>query len=407
MSSSSFSSPHLENSARGKAEGPSARPASADASRGGPQYARVRHRLLALVSAGQPGDALPAERMLCREIGVSRATLRRVIEHLVSDGVLEVQHGSGTFIKNATVPDRKASDAGSRQNKLVALLVPSVEFPMISSITKGVEARATELGYHTMLSHDHGNPAVQIEQLRRIVGMHDSLSGIIVYPDSANFLNPGFLALIKEARRLQMEVVFVDRYADIPGVSCVLSDNFKSMYRATEHVIMSGRRRIGFLTFSEEGGVSYHDRRKGFYQAVADYRLKPEWVVEEIVPPGKYEHLTEKIIERWIAEDKFLRIDALVCMIGNMAFGAWMALKKAGIRVPEDVALVGYDDYDYRGFPGVDLDLTHVEQPGEKIGAESVDLLLRKVLGGETMGRHVLVETNFVLGTSSGTMAVR
>jgi len=90
-----------------------------------------------------------------------------------------------------------------------------------------------------------------------------------------------------------------------------------------------------------------------------------------------------------------------------MAFGAWMALKKAGIRVPEDVALVGYDDYDYRGFPGVDLDLTHVEQPGEKIGAESVDLLLRKVLGGETMGRHVLVETNFVLGTSSGTMAVR
>lgn len=383
---------------------------AADASRGGGlQYARVRKKLLTLAAAGQSGDALPAERMLCREIGVSRATLRRVIEHLVIDGVLEVQHGSGTFIKDAAAGQSAAADTTgthSRQSKLVALLVPSVEYPMISSITKGVEARATELGYHTMLSHDHGNPATQIGQLRRIVGMHDSLAGIIVYPDSANFLNPEFLALIEEARRLHVEVVFVDRYAAIPGVSCVLSDNFKSMYRAAEHVIMSGRRRIGFLTFSEEGGVSYHDRRKGFYQAISDYRLKPEWVVEEIVPPGKYEHLTEKIIERWIAEGKFPGVDALVCMIGNMAFGAWMALKKAGIRVPEDVALVGYDNHDFGGFPGVDLDLTYVEQPGEKIGAESVDLLLRRLRGEETTGRHVLVETNFVVGASSGPATV-
>lgn len=390
--------------------------------RGGPQYARVRKKLLELAAAGQPGDALPAERVLCQEIGVSRATLRRVIEHLVRENVLDVQHGSGTFIRNADPANNSGAPAGNpatadgtgrtgaaggrhSNSKLVALLVPSVEYPMISRITKGVEARATELGYHTMLSHDHGNPATQIEQLRRIVGMHDVLAGVIVYPDSANFLNPEFLALIGEARRLGVEVVFVDRYAAIPGVSCVLSDNFRSMYRAAEHVIMSGRRRIGFLTFSEEGGVSYHDRRKGFYQALKDYRLKPEWVTEEIVPPGKYEHLAEKVIGRWIGEGKFPGVDALVCMIGNMAFGAWVALKKAGIRVPEDVALVGYDDYDYRGFPGVDLDLTYVEQPGEKIGAGSVDLLLRKLRGEETTGRHILVETNFVVGASSGPAA--
>lgn len=365
-----------------------------------PSYARIEKELHKRISQMQVGERLMSERALCAEVGVSRVTLRRAMEKFHQEGFLEARRGGGTWLVRPIAPLPVERMMG---NRLIGLVVPTVENSLISRIVRGAEQEAADKGYHVALAHDHGDMDYQIKQLRRMV--EDGIGGVAVYPDTKNLYREEFLSVIRGIVSERIPLVMIDRYVPEIDAVCVLSDNFDGMYAATEHMILTGHRRLALLSFGPDGGVADRDRRRGFLAALQDYDLNPAAVMEAELGVSGHEISARKVVDEWIVKSGGrLNFDGIVCMQDNMAYGSYLALRDAGYVVPRDVALVGYDNLDREMFSAAGLQLTSVDQPSELIGSEAARLLIEKMEGQivEKRARHLLLKPRLVLRNSCG-----
>ncbi|RRJ96614.1 GntR family transcriptional regulator [Opitutaceae bacterium TAV4] len=382
------------------------------------------------------GDRLPPEREFCAELGVSRVTLRKAMESLHREGFLQTRRGGGTRLARVVAPPRKA---GLAAHRLIGLVVPTVENSLISRVVRGAEALAAERGFHVALAHDHGDMDYQLKQLRRM--LEGGVSGVAVYPDTGNVVRSEFRDLIRRFEAQSIPLVMIDRYVPDVEAPSVMSDNVAGMYAATEHLILSGHRRLALLSFGDEGGVADRERRKGFVQALQDYGLPAQAMREAALGTRGHEESAREAVAVWLAEDAAQvlqensgltadgvldgnsftsavaasgggavrpRFDGIVCMQDNMAYGAFLALRDAGLSVPEDVSLVGYDNLDRELFQAAGLHLTSVDQPAEEIGQQAAALLIDRIEGapGAIAASPVTsVATSAILPRSSGKLA--
>lgn len=367
-----------------------------------PAWARTAREVQARLAALRVGDRLPPEREFCVELGVSRVTLRKAMEALHREGFLQTRRGGGTRLAKALSPP-PAARSGVR--RLIGLVVPTVENSFISRIVRGAEEFATRAEFHVALAHDHGDMDTQLRQLRRMT--ESDIGGLAVYPDTGNVLRPEFRELIDRVEKRGIPLVMIDRYVPDIETPSVMSDNFAGLYSATEHMILAGHRRLGLLAFGPEGGVADRDRRKGFLAALQDYGLPAEPVFEaSLGTRGHEESAREAVAAQLAAHGGRPRFDGVVCMQDNMAYGAFLALRDAGLRVPDDVGLVGYDNLDRELFQVAGLGLTSIDQPAEDIGREAARLLIGRIEGAPAQARaqHILLKPRLVVRESCGAL---
>jgi len=349
------------------------------------------------------GARMPSERELCAELGVSRVTLRKAMEPLHRDGFLETRRGGGTWLSREVPPPNTTTRVTV---KLIGLVVPSVGITLPARIVQGAEALAAERGYHVALAHDHGDMDYQIEQLARMA--EGQVGGIAVFPDVANLDRPEFRSLIGQIKARSIPLVMIDRYLPDIDTPSVLSDNVTGAYLATEHMILKGHRRLALLSFGERTGVSDHERRMGFLNALQDYGLPAQPVREASLGGIDHESLAKTVVAEWLASDKASghfrpQFDGIFCMQDNMAYGAYLALREAGFSVPEDAALVGYDNLDRELFQAAGLSLTTIDQPAEEIGRKAASLLIDQIEGQinttsyQGNPRHILLKPRLVV----------
>lgn len=365
-----------------------------------PAWARVARAVQARLASMKVGDRLPPEREFCVELGVSRVTLRKAMESLHREGFLQTRRGGGTRLTKAVSAPPAARLATRR---LIGLVVPTVENSFISRIVRGAEEFATQSEFHVALAHDHGDMDNQLRQLRRMT--ESDIGGLAVYPDSGNLLRPEFRELIDRVEKRGIPLVMIDRYVPDIETPSVMSDNFAGLYSATEHMILAGHRRLGLLSFGPEGGVADRDRRKGFLAALQDYGLTAEPIFDiPLGTRGHEESAREAVAAQLAAHGGRPRFDGIVCMQDNMAYGAFLALHDAGLRVPEDAGLVGYDNLDRELFQAAGLHLTSIDQPAEDIGREAARLLISRIEGAPSQARaqHILLKPRLVIRESCG-----
>jgi len=370
-------------------------------SSGSSKHSAIRRELLCNLSALNVGDKLDSERELCLRFQVSRGTLRKVLDNLSKAGILTTVHGSGTFLKRSVDPDL----ARSKPSHLIGMLIPdpTLDSRIVSRALRGAEHEAAHRGYHVVVSEDHNDPDYQIVQLGRLLDR--DLDGLIIYPDCGNVQRTEMRRLLARAQSKHLPLVMIDRY--LPGLelACVLSDNVKGAYRAVEHLILSGCRRVGLMTFGPEGGNSDEERRRGFELAMQDHNLSPTPVFEFACGTSSNEQTACQRLGDWLkGHGGILPIDGIFCLQDNIAFGAFLALKHAGFRVPDDVALVGYDNLDRELYRVHGLELTSVDQPSEKIGREAMRILIDGLLGiPSSKASRVLLPPKLVIRHSCGT----
>lgn len=363
-----------------------------------PIHGKVAMQLAQLAASLPVGARLPPERELAQRYAVSRISIRKAMEALREGGIVCSRQGSGTYVAQHAAQPAMHARVQAACKRLTGMLVPTVEWPSIARIVAGAERAASEQGGHLVLMHDHGLPAKQLEQMQSLSAQ--GLDGCLVFLDAGNVSQPEYIRLLQQLAGEGRRIVLLDRYLPEVNLPCVMTDVNRGMYELTQHLLMAGRRRLAVLSWGEAAGVAERERMAGFRRALQDQGLPVEPVLHGVTGyAGKEEQSVRRVIGAWLSScGRPLPFDALVCFADTIAFHAYMALREAGVRVPQDIALTGFDDNFPELYHAHGLDLTTIEQPSEEIGAEGIRLLQAE----QDSLRHRLLPPKLIIRTSCG-----
>jgi DNA-binding LacI/PurR family transcriptional regulator len=318
--------------------------------------------------------------------GVSRATVSRVVNGSPKVSPVVRAQVERAVAKLGYVPNRAARSLVTRRADSVALVAsePHARFfsePFFAGMVRGVSAALAETGVQLLLLIAQGLPDRQRLQ-RYVVGGH--VDGVLLASLHGDDPLPGAL------ERAGVPAVLVGRPADRGApASYVDADNRGGAGKAVEHLARRGRRRIATITGPLDMGVGL-DRLEGYRDGLAAAGLAGD---EGLVESGDFtEEGGAGAMARLLARPG-PPVDAVFAASDLMAAGALRALWAAGRRVPEDVAVVGFEDSVVARC--AQPPLTTVRQPIEEMGRQATRMLLAKI-AGETGGMHLILDVDLV-----------
>jgi DNA-binding LacI/PurR family transcriptional regulator len=251
---------------------------------------------------------------------------------------------------------------------LIGLIVPNLDNPLYVQYLRGVEQAARPARCLLLVCDAHDEPEEALLFFRMLA--EKGVDGILVFSFALGERLPA------EAHCGGGAIPFVT--VDWAGVAgCSVSCDFESgAHQAVRHLLATGRRRIGLIAYAFDV-PAVRQMRAGYEQALAEAGLALDPTL--VVPLGKFTMETGEQAARAL-----LRLpeppDAIFAMSDLMAIGALQAIRAAGLRIPEDIALVGSNDIPLAGL--IDPPLTTLHQPAYEMGQAGMELLLELIGGG-------------------------
>jgi len=257
----------------------------------------------------------------------------------------------------------------------------------------GVEHAAKSRGYQVSFAYAEES----LEELDRDITRlrADKIAGMIIFPVSDATYDESIWRLAAD----RVPFVLVDRYFPDLDSDYVVADNLGGGYRATEHLLILGHRRVGFV-YSSKGSLlttSVRDRWQGYRSALLEYgQIYDEQLVFQW-PNQSNADLTG-------ASDLLLLREggptAVFAVSDSVALELLQAAQRVGVRVPEDLALVGFDDLSFAAH--LSPPLTTVAQPRLDVGLRAGHLLINRIEGQGTLPRHIELPTSLIVRESCG-----
>ena len=332
--------------------------------------------------------AHPSVRDVAERAGVSVGTVSHALNHpeRVADSTLERVRAAIAelgFVRSETA--RRLRHGGS---SLVGVLVHDISNPFFTEAARGIEDRLREDNRVPMLGSTDSDPDRERELMSLLAGL--DVRGVIVTPSTSTLDNLAVLA----GRGIR--IVLMDHPPISEELPTVSGDDVAGARAAVAHLVELGHRRIGFVN----GPLSVRqpiDRRDGALPALSEAGLDPAEVLREVEAASGGQGYTADAGAVGAAE--LLRADpppsALFCANDQLAIGAMREIRRRGLAIPDDVAIVGYDDVDIAS--ELITPLTSVHVPMRDIGRAAADLLLAD--GSQV--RHVSFAPELVVRAST------
>jgi LacI family transcriptional regulator len=329
---------------------------------------------------------------IARKAGVSRSTVSRVINDDPKVSAKTRAHVWEVIRRENFTPNPAARALVTRRTEIIGIVIPTVENIFFTDnnyftqILAGASQMARQNDYAMLLWL--GELTEDEERLRQSVSNNRLVDGVITA--SLTHDHPLFKRLLS----LNTPLVMIDRPLEHDDkISYVSVDNVRAAELATNHLIRLGRRRIAHIT----GNLSIadaQDRLQGYKNALtqAGLPVDPELIVPAFFSRQSGYDAMRQLLPR--------QPDAIFAAGDTIAVGALQAAHEAGIRVPHDLAVVGFDDVDVaaQAFPP----LTTVRQPVQGKGAAAARLLIDLIQGRVQAPQHILLETELVIRQSCG-----
>jgi len=303
---------------------------------------------------------------LARHLNISVATVSRAMRDMpeikaeTRDAVLKLAK------EWDYQPNLLATNLVKNRTKTIGVIVPDLAYHFFASVIKGIEEEAIARGYSLLLTQTselYERELTNVQNLSR-----GQVEGFIVSisQETTDFEH------LKRLQRKGIPLVFFDRDANEIDVPKVMVDNVGAAYEATKHLIENGSKRIAFLAGPSNVTVS-NLRQSGYEKAIQDSGLNLD---ESLVVHGNYNlqqamELTNELFEMKNPPD------GLVVVSDRLAVGAIVALRKKNIRIPEDVAIVSFNDEPICTI--VTPTLTSVSQPTFEMGKMAITLLINQI----------------------------
>jgi len=337
----------------------------------------------------EKGSKLPSERELSKLFDVDRTSIRRALNDLQQEGFVTRYHGKGTYIHKHVMPGASAE----ADIKMVGLVVPGMEVAYYIDMIQGIEAEADNYGYSLIVC----NSLYSRERERKLLEYmsRQSIDHILVFPFFDDSVDPEYARLIVSIADRGIRVVLVDQRLYGPDTPSVTIDKVRTGYIATEHLIGLGHTRIAYAS-TEGFDLAGRDHVRGYRMALKDNDIEcNEDLVFDISPIKVAAPMQQAIVEKLTRNPK--AFTAIATPYFSMAYGIIKAANQLGIRIPDDLALVGAEAYENPDYSY----LTYTRSPTGLVGAESMRMLMRSE-DDEPMQRHKLIRPELVLGTTCG-----
>ncbi|MHB8207045.1 LacI family DNA-binding transcriptional regulator [Mucilaginibacter sp.] len=285
-----------------------------------------------------------------------RAREKRISEELV-ERVLK-------FVKEVGYkPNSLAKSLRTGKSHIIGLMVENIADPFFANIARYIEDGAYKNGYRIIYCSTDNDA----DKTRDLIAMFRDrhVDGYIIAPPV------GVEEDIAELLKDDLPVVLFDRY--FPGIDCsyVVTDNLDSTYNATEYLVEQGYKKIAFITL-ESHQTQMQARMDGYKKALQQNNLDP--YIKEVVFNQDAKYMLDPIAD-FLKNNKDL--DAIIFGTNRIGTCGLKVIRSMGIRIPEDVAVISFDDHDV--FELYSPSITAIAQPIEEIAANTINILLSKL----------------------------
>ncbi len=354
------------------------------------KYLEIIESLRTEIGSGRfsSGARLPSEAELVRRFSVSRMTVVKAMQQLQQEGLLVRRPGSGTF----------AAGSSTDEGKVFGLLIPDlgkteIFEPICRGMMRSPSIKSHSLSWgHALSTSQHQEEAEQLCQRY----IEQSVAGVFFAPleFTANRaeVNRRVLRALEKAK---IPVILLDRdvvgYPQRSELDLVGLDNRRAGYIMTEHLIRQGGARIAFFS-RKHSAETVENRTAGYREALHAHDL---WISKDFVITGDAAErsFVEAVLER-------TRADAIVCANDHTAAKLMHTLLALGVRIPEEVRIVGVDDVNYASL--LPIPLTTFHQPCLEIGAAAMSAMLERVRNPHLPPRSILLNGLLIVRRSCG-----
>ena len=299
---------------------------------------------------------------VAKEAGVSIATTSRVMNnapHTSEKAIVAVKKAMETL---GYRPNSNARALVSKTSNTIGVLVNDVSAPFFGSMVKAIDTVANEQGKQVLIGNGYHDATKEKNAIDLLI--NSRCESLVVH--SKGLSNEVLIKLADEVPGM----VLINRFIPEIASRCIALDNYKGSYLATEHLIRQGHQHIGYICSSHDIDDAY-DRKTGYLQALEDNGIT---VKEEYIEYGEPdEEGGEQAVINLIAKNT--PITAIATYNDYMAAGCMALLQENGIRIPEDMSVIGFDDGHIARY--IYPRLTTIRYPIQIMANQAVNLSLK------------------------------
>jgi LacI family transcriptional regulator len=328
---------------------------------------------------------------LARKLNISIATVSRALKDdpvvskktrkKIADLAEEMGYRSNNFARNLR----------TQRTDTIGVIVPRLDSYFMSTVIAGIESVANSEGYNLIISQSSESARKEMDSARTMFNSRvDGLLVSLAY-DTDDISH--FDAFIKK----NIPLVFFDRVGEHENCLSILINNKKAAYEATTHLISQGRRRIVYITATPKRNVYIH-RLEGYKEALKDQKIR-----------FRDDHVLINNLSQEAGAEAAAVIrqmdplpDAVFAANDNCAVGCMVALKQGGIRIPEDIAFVGFNNDPVSTV--VEPNLTTINYPGCEMGQVAARNLINHLNGASSIDatNTIILRSELIVRESSG-----
>lgn len=303
---------------------------------------------------------------IARELKISPSTVSRALKNHPDISVETKRAVNELASKSNYQPNAVALSLKQRRSNTIGVIIPEIVHYFFSSVISGIEDVAYDAGFNVIICQSNEKYDREVVNTRTLLA--NRVDGILVSisKETQNFDH------FYKVRENEVPLVFYDRV--VPGFDAdqVIVDDLEAAYRATRHLIEGGRKKIAHFAGPQNLLIGQL-RKEGYLKAMheAGLEVMNEWIIEA----DNFEKARTAILD--IIEGK-ISIDGLFAVNDLTALGAMQTLQKRGIKIPGQIAIVGFSDGRLSGI--TDPALTSVDQHGYEMGTIATELLLKRIL---------------------------
>lgn len=356
-----------------------------------PLHIQIKEYFKEKILSGElkPLERIPSDDEFARFLGVSPTILEYALQELEKEKLAFRIKGKGTFVSE------KLERIDIEKGKYIGFIAPILRDYMEAEIMSGIESFISQRGYSLIYANSHGSYEKELIIIKRFV--NQGVKGLVIYP-SDEMCSRGN-APLRHFKEVDIPVILVDRFLLNSFLDFVVSDNKNGAYSAVKYLIDQGHKNIAFITTNNLKTTSVKDRLEGYKEALKDngIDIKKDYIFKEL--PGYFDVFYEEnvnLIKNFLKERD--TISAIFTVNDRVASAVYRAIKELGLKVGEDISVVGFDNSPI----SLHLDplLTSVHQEKLEMGKKAAEILINKIENNILDTYQIYLKTKLVIRNS-------